>query len=101
MTMRYGAAVLAYIVPTFALGFVWHLVLFEGYYDRLAMYREDILIPFGLFSMLIQAVLFAWLYDKAFARRPGTWLSRGLFYAAVGALLSWASRRSRSRRRMS
>ena len=90
MTMRYGAAILAYVVPTFALGFVWHLVLFEGYYDRLAMYREDILIPFGLFSMLIQAVLFAWLFDKAFAGRPGTWLSRGLFYAAVGALLSWS-----------
>ena len=90
MTMRYGAAVLAYIVPTFLLGFVWHLVLFEGYYDRLAMYREDILIPFGLFSMLIQAVLFAWLYDKAFAPRPGSWLSRGLLYAVVGALLSWS-----------
>jgi hypothetical protein len=90
MTMRYGAAVLAYLVPTFALGFVWHLVLFEGYYDRLAMYREDILIPFGLFSMLIQAIVFAWLYDKAFAERPGGWLSRGLFYAVVGALLSWS-----------
>ena len=90
MTMRYGAAILAYLVPTFALGFVWHLVLFEGYYDRLAMYRENILIPFGLFSMLIQAVLFAWLFDKAFAARHGTWLSRGLFYALVGALLSWS-----------
>lgn len=90
MTMRYGAAILAYIVPTFVLGFVWHLVLFEGYYDRLAMYRDDILIPFGLFSMLVQAVLFAWLFDKAFALRPGGWLSRGLFYAVVGALLSWS-----------
>jgi hypothetical protein len=90
MTMRYGAAIIAYIVPTFILGFVWHLVLFEGYYDRLAMYREDIIIPFGLLSMLIQAVLFAWLYDKAFATRPGSWLSRALFYAVVGALLSWS-----------
>jgi hypothetical protein len=87
---RYGAAILAYIVPTFLLGFVWHLVLFEGYYDRLAMYRDDIIIPFGLFSMLIQAILFAWLYDKAFADRPGTWLNRGLVYAVVGGLLSWS-----------
>ena len=87
---RYGAAILAYLVPTFLLGFVWHLVLFEGYYDRLAMYRDDILIPFGLFSMLIQAILYAWLYDKAFAARPGTWLSRGLSYAVVGSLLSWS-----------
>ena len=97
--MRFGAAVLAYIVPTFFLGFVWHLILFEGYYDRLAMYREDILIPFGLFSMLIQAILFAWLYDKAFAGRPGSWLSRGLFYAVIGACCRGASRRSPSPRR--
>ena len=90
MMMRFGAAILAYIVPTFILGFVWHLVLFEGYYDRLAMYREDIIIPFGLFSMLIQALLFAWLYDKAFAHRPGSWLNRALYYGAVGALLSWS-----------
>jgi hypothetical protein len=90
MTMRFGAAVLAYIVPTFALGFVWHLILFEGYYQRLAMYREDIIIPFGLLSMLIQAVLFAWLYGQAFAQRPGTWLNRGLLYAVFGALLSWS-----------
>jgi hypothetical protein len=26
---RFVFAVLAYLVPTFALGFVWHLVLFE------------------------------------------------------------------------
>jgi hypothetical protein len=90
MTMRFGAAVLAYVVPTFALGFVWHLVLFEGYYQRLAMYREDIIIPFGFLSMLIQAVIFAWLYEKAFASRPGNWFSRGVLYAIVGGVLSWS-----------
>jgi hypothetical protein len=90
MTMRFGAAILAYVAPTFALGFAWHLILFEGYYDRLAMYQEDIVIPFGLFSMLIQAVIFAWLYERAFAQRAGTWVSRGLFYAVLGALLSWS-----------
>ena len=90
MTGRNIAAVLAYLVPTFALGFVWHLVLFEGYYDRLAMYREDILIPFGLLSMFIQAVTFAWLYEKAFSARPGGWLSRAAFYGVVGAVLSWS-----------
>jgi hypothetical protein len=90
MTKRYVVAVLAYIVPTFLLGFVWHLVLFDAYYDRLAIYREDIIIPFGLFSMFIQAVIFAWLYDKAFSMRPGSWLSRTVFYGVVGALLSWS-----------
>ena len=88
--MRYVPAVLAYLVPTFALGFVWHLVLFQSYYDALAIYRHDIIIPFGFLSMLIQAVFFAWVYDKAFAERQGTLLSRAVVYAVSGAILSWS-----------
>ena len=88
MKMRLGLGVLAYLAPTFALGFVWHLVVFHGYYERLAVYRKDIIIPFGFLSMLIQAFLFAWVYKQAFARRNGSLLSRGLTYAAFGAVLS-------------
>jgi hypothetical protein len=87
---RYGVAVFAYLVPTFALGFVWHLVLFQSYYDALAIYRRDIVIPFGFLSMLIQAVIFAWLYEKVFAGLDGSRLSRVLGYGALGAILSWS-----------
>ena len=87
---RFLFAVLAYVVPTFALGFVWHLILFEQYYKALAIYRSDVIIPFGFLSMLIQAIIFAWLYRQVFARRSGTLLTRGLIYAVVGAVLSWS-----------
>jgi hypothetical protein len=87
---RYVFAVLAYLVPTFALGFVWHLILFPSYYDALAMYRHDIIIPFGFLSMLIQAAIFAWLYERVFASRQGSLPSRALGYGAVGAVLSWS-----------
>jgi len=90
MIQRYGLAVLAYLVPTFALGFVWHLVLFDAYYKALAIYRDDLIIPFGFLSMLIQAVLFAFVYDWGFACRPGSRLRRGLLYAAFGAVLSFS-----------
>jgi hypothetical protein len=90
MKMRFGFGALAYLVPTFALGFVWHLVLFHSYYEHLAIYRKDIIIPFGFLSMLIQAFLFAWIYQHAFAQRKGSLLSRGVRYAAFGALLSWS-----------
>lgn len=90
MKMRFGLGVLAYLLPTFALGFVWHLILFQGYYERLAIYRKDIIIPFGFLSMLIQAVLFAWVYQHAFVQRNGNLLARGLGYAAFGAILSWS-----------
>jgi len=87
---RFLLGALAYVVPTFILGFVWHLILFERYYAELAIYRSDIIIQFGLLSMLIQAALFAWIYEQAFARRNGTVLSRGLVYGAFGAILSWS-----------
>jgi len=90
MIKRFGLGVLAYLVPTFALGFVWHLILFQLYYEELAIYRKDIIIPFGFLSMLIQAIIFALIYEKAFAQRTGPLLSRGLAYGALGAALSWS-----------
>src|SRR5882757_8860725 len=90
MIKRFGLGVLAHLVPTFALGFVWHLIVFQHYYDELAIYRKDIIIPFGFLSMLIQAIIFAWIYEKAFALRSGTLLSRSLGYAVLGAVLSWS-----------
>jgi hypothetical protein len=88
--MRFLLGVLAYVVPTFALGFVWHLVLFEDYYKALAIYRSDIIIPFGFLAVLIQAVLFAWIYQTAFTQRNGSLMSRALVYAGFGAVLSWS-----------
>ena len=87
---RFVLGILAYLAPTFALGIVWHLVLFAHYYDALAIYRSDIIIPFGFLSMLIQSFLFAWIYKQVFAPRNGSLLSRGLVYAAFGAVLSWS-----------
>jgi hypothetical protein len=90
MMKRYVLPVFAYLVPTFALGFVWHLILFEGYYKALQIYREDIIVPFGFVSILIQAVIFAYIFDRAFAGSGDGWLARGLRYGALGAALSWS-----------
>jgi hypothetical protein len=89
MIRRIGVGALAYLVPTFALGFVWHLIAFKGHYDALAMYRRDVIIPFGFLAMTLQAVLFAWLFDSAFARAQLSVGRRGLYFAAFGAVLSW------------
>lgn len=87
---RYLLPLLAYLVPTFTLGYVWHLVLFRSYYEALAIYRPDVIIPFGFLSMLIQAGIFAWMYDKAFTEAGGSVLSRTLRYGGVCASLSWS-----------
>ena len=53
MTIRLGLAALAYLVPSFALGFVWHLILFKEHYAALAIYRADIIVPFGLILLVL------------------------------------------------
>ncbi|UJR86157.1 hypothetical protein [Sandaracinus amylolyticus] len=90
MMRRIGVGALCYLVPTFVLGFVWHLVAFDSYYDRLAIYRQDVIVPFGFLSMTIQALLFAWVFDSSFASRPAGVGRRGLAFAAFGAVLSWS-----------
>ncbi|HET9934826.1 MAG TPA: hypothetical protein VFQ35_29175 [Polyangiaceae bacterium] len=89
MNKRIVIGVFSYLVPTFALGFVWHLVAFKGYYEALAIYRKDVIIPFGFLSMSIQGVLFAWVYERLFSERSDL-KSRVLGYAAFGAALSWS-----------
>lgn len=89
MTKRIVIGAVCYLIPTFALGFVWHLVAFKGYYDALSMYRKDVIIPFGFLSMSIQAVLFAWVYARVFAAWSDA-TSRAFGYTAFGAVLSWS-----------
>lgn len=82
--------VAAYLLPTFALGYVWHLVAFAPAYHELAIYRDDVIIPFGLASMLIQGVAFSWLYPRAFPDPKGSVLGQGLLYGLGLAVLSWS-----------
>jgi hypothetical protein len=79
----------AYVLPTFPIGYVWHLVAFAPAYRGLAMYRDDIIIPFGLLSMLIQGLAFSWVYPRVFSDR-GAWLWNGVRYGLVLAALSWS-----------
>jgi hypothetical protein len=90
MSKRYALGILAYLLPTFALGFVWHLVLFKDYYDSLAIYRADIIIPLGFLSMLVQSVLFAWIFEHMFTTTPSLKLSVIFKYVVLGTLLSWS-----------
>jgi hypothetical protein len=89
MNKRILIGALSYLIPTFALGFVWHLIAFKGYYEALQIYRKDVIIPFGFLSMSIQAVLFAWVYARVFAAW-GDVKARAFGYAAFGAVLSWS-----------
>lgn len=81
-------AVLAYMLPTFPLGYFWHLTIFADYYKSLHVYRDDILIPFGILSMLIQGVIWSVLYRRMFAGEPI--LKGAIKFAALACPLAWS-----------
>jgi hypothetical protein len=84
----FGAA--AYLLPTFPIAYVWHLVLFEPAYHSLQIYRADPIIPFGLASMLIQAALFSLAFPKIFPGQRRSAARDGLLYGMAIGLLSWS-----------
>lgn len=81
-------AVLAYMLPTFPLGYLWHLTIFADYYRELQVYREEVIVPFGVGAMLIQGVIWAILYRRLFG---GTGVMEGAWkFASLAAPLSWS-----------
>jgi hypothetical protein len=84
------SAALAYIVPTFPLGYFWHLTVFKERYRALEIYRENVSPPLGLTSMVIQGIAFAIIYRGVFAAAGTGWVETGIRYAALGGLLSWS-----------
>lgn len=81
--------VAAYVVPSFPIAYVWHLIVFAPAYHELAMYRDDVIIPFGLLSMLIQGVTFSFAYPRIFSDRSVVFRN-GLLYGLALALISWS-----------
>lgn len=90
MKRSFWLAAAAYLLPTFPLGYIWHLVTFAEQYHRLAMYRGEVIIPLGLASMLIQAFFFAWAYPRLFDTRRERWLHSAGLAAVVFGVLAWS-----------
>ena len=79
----------AYVIPTFPLGFTWHLVLFAPQYQSLQIYRPDVIIPFGLLSIFIQGAILSWLFPKIM-RADAPWIQQGLKFGLVVGLFAWS-----------
>lgn len=74
MSKKFLAGWLGYIVITFALGFLWHLILFRDVYDGLGVYAnlDHPNFSLGILSMVIQGWLLSWLFPR-FYRGQHPW----------------------------
>ena len=89
MSRAFWLGVVAYVVPSFAIAYPWHLTVFAPAYHALAIYRDDVIVPFGLRSMLIQGAAFSWVYPRLFAQRQPV-VRNGLVDGFMIGLLSWS-----------
>ena len=76
------------MLPTFPLGYFWHLAIFADYYKSLHVYRDNIVIPFGILSMLIQGVIWSVVYRRLFSGEPI--LKGAMKFAALACPLAWS-----------
>jgi hypothetical protein len=90
MSRKFWLAFAAYVLPTFPLGYFWHLSTFKATYDALQIYRPDVIIPMGLSSMIIQGIVFAYLYPKLFSTARDKWLSSALKFFVIFGGLAWS-----------
>ncbi len=91
MSKKFWLGLGAYVLPTFALGYTWHLMLFAQQYQTLQIYRPDIIIPFGLLSMFIQGSILSWLFPKIVRDDANSsWLLQGLKFGLLVGLFAWS-----------
>lgn len=90
MTKKFWLGLAGYVIPTFALGFLWHLVVFAPQYHALQIYRPDVIIPFGLLSMAIQGAILSWLFPRIMGDNRQTWLQQGLKFGLMVGLFAWS-----------
>ena len=88
--MQFWLAVLAYLIPTFPLGYFWHLRTFSKEYEALDMYRPDVIIPMGLASMIIQGLFFAWVFPKLFSQTLPNWPANAFWFFVIFGTLAWS-----------
>lgn len=90
MDRKFWMAFAAYLLPTFPLGYFWHLSTFAEAYERLEMFRADVIIPLGLLSMVIQGLIYAWIYPRLFSTSNEQWKGSALRFGLTFGVFAWS-----------
>lgn len=82
-----SVTVLAYMATTFAVQGGSHFAINAEHYAAIPIMRPEPIVPMGLASMIIQGLIFAWLYPT-FAAGAST-IRKGIAFSwALGAFLA-------------
>ena len=79
--------VIAYVVATFGVQGTSHFVINASHYANIPIMRTEPLVPMGLASMVVQGLIFAWLF-QTFNRRGHPIRDGVIFSCALGGFLA-------------
>lgn len=91
MNRRFWLSTAAYLVITFGLAVLWHVVAFGDTYRRLGFFgREEPLFAMGFLAILVQGLLLAWAYPRLdVGERTGS--ARAGRFAAWAGVFLWSA----------
>jgi hypothetical protein len=78
---------LGYLLLTFPLAYVWHLVLFAPTYERLGYFTTEPIVAFGFGAILLQGILLSVIYPSLCAGK--SLLSGAMTFAIVMGGYHW------------
>src|SRR4029450_9839305 len=84
---RVALTVLGYVLTTFAVQGTSHFVVNADHFAATSIMRAEPLIPLGITSMVIQGLIFAWLYP-VFANGTSTLRKSIVFSWLIGGFLA-------------
>jgi hypothetical protein len=86
---RFVSATIGYVVVTFILAILWHLVLFKGTYDQLGyIARKEPGFVLGFLSMIFQGAVLAYLFP--IISKGETTPGKGVRFALVMGIFFWS-----------
>ena len=79
---RFVLSALSYLFLTFPFAYVWHLIAFRGFYERIGYFGEqEPIVALGFLAIAIQGLLLAYVYP--YFNKGGRPLTEALRFAAV------------------
>ncbi|MBI3024893.1 MAG: DUF1761 domain-containing protein [Candidatus Tectomicrobia bacterium] len=88
---KFAYSWIGYIAVSSPVAVIWHLVLFKPLYDELGVYtRKEPIIALGVFSMIVQGAVLAYLYPIFYKHRGGSPAQEGLLYGVLMGAFMWS-----------
>jgi hypothetical protein len=91
MTKKFTLAVIGFVVTSFALAAPWHLIWFHDKYVAMGAFtRGEPIMPFGVLTMILQGVVFAYFYPLFYKHKGGGHPAyRGIQFSLFMGLTVW------------